>query len=307
MRRFRFTVALFVFVLIFPVFAWSQDLVVSTDWLQKNLKDPSLVIVDIRKVEEFKAGHIPGAVNLIYNSWAVNKDGYQNEVPAQDELFETMGKAGIKPDSRVVVVGKADSPVELANITRVAWTVKYAGVANVHILNGAQNLWVKQNKPVTKAAKAPAAVKYEGKVNPAMLAAKDYILKNLKNPKVIIVDTREVPFYTGEKKLPFVAKAGHIAGAKNLPNSKMYNADGTFKPKHELALVAAEMIGDQTDLGYVIYCDSGRFATGWLMMLADIGYVNSWTKKWPALYDGSMEEWTKDPDAPVETGAPAAK
>jgi len=55
------------------VMARDIDPIVSTDWLQKNLKNQELVIVDLRKVEEYKAGHIPGAVNVFYGSWAIKK------------------------------------------------------------------------------------------------------------------------------------------------------------------------------------------------------------------------------------------
>jgi hypothetical protein len=34
--------------------------IVSTDWLHQNLDNPKLIIVDIRKVEDYRTGHIPG-------------------------------------------------------------------------------------------------------------------------------------------------------------------------------------------------------------------------------------------------------
>ena len=80
-----------------------------------------------------------------------------------------------------------------------------------------------------------------------------------------------------------------------------------LQTKHELAMIAADAIGDQTDLGYVIYCDTGKFCTAWSLMLADIGYVHSWTKKGPAVYDGSMEEWTERSERPGRDGRTGAK
>ena len=43
-----------------PSFAADIESVVTTDWLGQNLD--KVVVLDIRKVEEYKAGHIPGAV-----------------------------------------------------------------------------------------------------------------------------------------------------------------------------------------------------------------------------------------------------
>lgn len=38
--------------------------IVSTDWLEKNLDDPKLAIIDIRIGEKYRAGHIPKAINI---------------------------------------------------------------------------------------------------------------------------------------------------------------------------------------------------------------------------------------------------
>jgi len=72
----------------------------------KNLTNPQVVVVDVRKVEEYKAGHIPGAVNVAYGSWAIKKGDLLNELPPIDDLAEVIGNAGIDKDSIVVIVGK---------------------------------------------------------------------------------------------------------------------------------------------------------------------------------------------------------
>lgn len=314
MRRFKIVLSLILVAMLIPVFAWSQDLIITTEQLQKSLKDNEpMVVVDVRNAKAFKAGHIPGAVNVAYESWVVEKDGLQNEVPAQDELFEIIGKAGIKPDSRVIVVGSAKSADELANAARVAWTLKYAGVPAVSILSGGFEKWAKDAKKnkklVTKAVKEPEAVKYEGKINAAMVIDKATIEKFVQaQPKpfgVNFVDVRETAFWLGEKKADSVAKAGRIPGAKNLPTSKLYNADGTFKDKQDLAMIAVDALSDSTLRGNIVYCDNGKEAAAWALVLADLGYVNSFTRRGPLVYNGSFEEWAKDSNAPVETGAPA--
>ena len=41
---------------------------VSTTWLRENIGTPELTIVDIRKVEEYKEGHIPETLSLNLHS-----------------------------------------------------------------------------------------------------------------------------------------------------------------------------------------------------------------------------------------------
>jgi len=65
--------------------------IVTVDWLEKNLSNPKLVILDIRKVEDYREGHIPGAVSASYRTWAYGKAGKREEIPRQDDLFDAVG------------------------------------------------------------------------------------------------------------------------------------------------------------------------------------------------------------------------
>jgi thiosulfate/3-mercaptopyruvate sulfurtransferase len=288
----------FIFVLIaltVPFISLARDVnpIVSTDWLEKNLANPKVIIVDTRKVEDYKAGHIPNAINAIYGSWAIMKGGLRNEVPPVDDLFDVMSSAGIGADSIVVVVGKTDAIPDRTDISRVAWTLKYAGVENAAILDGGYNKWMADKKAVSTDIVKPKSKSYQGKVNEGLFVKKDYVMNAL--GKSIIVDTREPAFFKGEKKLDFVAKAGHIKGAVNLPTSQAFMKDGAFKSKDELALLVAGAVGKDTSKEIIVYCDTGKVCTTWAFIMTELlGYKN--VKD----YDGSTEEWMKDPKAPVE-------
>ena len=195
--------------------AFAADTIVSADWLQANLS--KVTIVDIRKVEDYNSGHVPGAINVFYGVWAIQKAGLLNELPADDDLRDILSAAAIEPATNVVVVGSTANMGEKANITRVAWTLKYAGVGNIAVLSGGFEKWVADKKPVSKDAVKPKAKPYKGAFNKATLTNKAYILANI--GKATIVDVREPDFYSGAKKLDFVTRPGHIKGAVNLPTA----------------------------------------------------------------------------------------
>jgi len=71
-KQVLFLIALMAFIMVMPLTAGARGVapIVSTDWVQANLANPRLVVLDVRKVEEYKAGHIPGAVNVFYGTWA---------------------------------------------------------------------------------------------------------------------------------------------------------------------------------------------------------------------------------------------
>jgi 3-mercaptopyruvate sulfurtransferase SseA len=89
-----------------PVAARELQPIVSTEWLAANLDKPGMVLLDIRKVEYYLSGHIPGAVNAFYSAWTVKKVDLYTEIPEMDDLFDLIGEAGIDGNSRVVIIGK---------------------------------------------------------------------------------------------------------------------------------------------------------------------------------------------------------
>ena len=271
----------------------SIDPVVSTVWLAGNTQDPKIVIVDIRKVEDYKAGHIPKAVNIFYNTWAITEGKLRNQVPPVDDLTDIINSAGITADSKVIIVGNSDIPPNRSNITRVAWTLEYAGIENVAILDGGWEKWVAEKKPVSTDLVKPKASDFQPKLNKNMPVTKDGVKTAI--GKEIIVDTRDPDFYEGKKKLDFVARAGRIKSAVNLPSMTVYNPNGTFKSKKELADMAAKAVGSDPNKNIIVYCDTGRLASVWAYLLKNVlGYKNV------RMYDGSSEDWMADPAAPVE-------
>jgi thiosulfate/3-mercaptopyruvate sulfurtransferase len=267
--------------------------IVSTDDLEKNLTNPKVVVLDVRKVEEYKAGHIPGAVNVFYGSWAIKKGDLLNELPPIDDLADVIGGAGIDKDSMVIIIGKTDKVPDQFDMTRVAWTLKYLGVPNVAILNGGQNQWVKENKPVSQDMVKAKAKPFKVSLTGMLFVNKAYVTSKL--GKATIIDTRAPAFYEGKEKLAFVPKVGRIKGAVNLPVGALYTPEGLYKDKAVLAALAGKIAGNDLDKEIIVYCDTGKTCTSWALILTDIlGYKDV------KVYDGSSMEWLADPAAPSE-------
>lgn len=275
-----------------PCFARDVQPIVSTDWIEKNMGNAKLVIVDIRKVEDYRAGHIPGAINVFYGAWAVTRGGLDNEIPADSDLVDLLSSNGIASDAWVVVVGQADNATDRVNRTRVAWTLVYAGVENVAVLDGGHNKWIAEKKALSTDIVKAKSKPYRGKFNKTVLANKGTVMSSL--GKATIVDVRDSEIYDGKTKVSSVAKAGHIKGALNLPTTPVFNADGTYKDKAELAAMAYKVVGSDLSREIIVYCNTGRESSTWWYLLSQVlGYSN--VKN----YEGSMREWSKDPNAAI--------
>lgn len=296
MKQFKLWKALLVLILILlpaAVMAQIAGPIVSVSDLEKNLTNPKVVVVDVRKVEEYKAGHIFGAVNVAYGSWAIKKGDLLNELPPIDDLADVIGNAGIDKDSIVVIVGKTDKVPDQFDMTRVAWTLKYLGVPNVAILSGGQNQWVKENKPLSQDMVKAKAKSFKVSITDKLYVNKAYVMDQL--GKATIIDTRAPAFFEGKEKLPFVPKLGRIKGAVNLPVGQLYTPEGLYKDKAALAALAQKAAGNDLSKEIIVYCDTGKTCTGWALIMTDmLGYKNV------KAYDGSSMEWLADPAAPSE-------
>ncbi len=285
---------LLILILFLPGIVQARDIppIVSTDWLTANLKNPKLIILDVRRVEDYRKGHIPKALSAFYGAWAYQKDGLYSQLPEQDDLDDAIGYVGISVNSWVVVTGKMDTPRLSYQSARVACTLQYAGVKNVALLDGGMNKWHKEKKPLSTDLVRVKAKPFRGKYNKALFADKEFIQKHL--GKIIILDVREAEFFSGQKKMDCIPKTGRIPGAFNMPTSCVFNEDKTFKNKEELAVIAEAAAGKDRSREIVTYCDIGQCCPTWSYLLTEVlGYTNA------KLYLGSMQDWMQDTQAPL--------
>ena len=285
------------------------DPIVSTQWLSDNRGFPNLVILDVRAPQNYAKGHIPNAINLpglgsFYLCLFDPNCGLWMELPEEGALLATIGNAGITGDSVVVVVGRTTdpfAPYAVADAARVATTLVYAGIENVALLNGGYDKWAAEGRATSTATVTPTAVTYTGAVNKEMFVSKDYVEEKI--GKSIIVDGRDPDFYYGIGIEPFYTRAGHIPSAKNLPapwfwtfakDKKGVITYGTWKDAHVIREMASAVIGEDASEEIIAYCGVGGYASSlWFVLHEVVGYTDV------KIYDGSMQEWTADPEAPL--------
>jgi len=278
----RILFAAFIVALAAPLFARDVDAVVTVEWLEKNLSNTKVVVVDVRKVEDYKAAHIPGAVSVLGGGLYVPKNDLNNELPEADDLSDIIAEAGIDASSLVVVV-ESDG-TRFAWATRVAWTLVWAGLANVAVLSGGQKAWVDAGKPLNAEMVKKTATKFVAKPRPELLAVRADVLKT----KGQVIDARTYDTYFGLVKQAFVAQAGHFPGAWSLPSTWIVGADGLVKAKADLEKMPALLKLDPAQ-ETIVYCDSGVLCTTWWWILREqLGWKNVKS------YDGSSQDLTKD-------------
>jgi thiosulfate/3-mercaptopyruvate sulfurtransferase len=280
-----------------PPWTRTIDPIVSTDWLEANSGLSDLVILDIRGDADYAAGHIPKAINVPFpnpfaSEWVVSDpNGLWLQLPGKAALFNTIGSRGIRKGSLVVIVTapNAGEPpyYGLANATRVADTLIYAGVKNVAILDGGYPKWMAEGRPVTTDVPAVEQVTYYSKVNEEMFVPIEYVRKRI--GRSVIVDARDAEVYFGAAIEPFAAKEGHIPTARSLPTPwiwKLESESYIYKDAGILNAMASGVIGRHKASEIIVYCGVGGYASSWWFVLTQVlGYDNV------KIFDGSAQEW----------------
>lgn len=277
---------------------------VSPKILADGLGSPGLVIIDIRAAAEggrqaFEAGHIPGAVHSDYavDGWRAKVGNAPGMLPPLDHLAELAGRLGIIPPSKVVIVPAGLTASDLAAATRVYWTLKLIGHGQQAILDGGFKSWQTQpGLPIaTGPSKPSSAPPYPVVMQQKLRSTADATFVASRSKLATLVDARSASYFDGKEKAVEATRAGHIPGAVSRDYAAAFDpATGRFKPAGDLAA----LFGPVPKGPAISYCNTGHTASlNWFVMseLLDRDEVS--------LYDGSMTDWTQDPDRPVATGA----
>jgi thiosulfate/3-mercaptopyruvate sulfurtransferase len=300
LRRFAAGLAL-ALVLAAPAAAADTQPLVSAAWLNGHLRDANLVVLDIRsaidgsKPETFAQAHIPGAAHSDYDKagWRVNRNNVPFMVPTTPELEKLIGDLGIDENSHVVVVPAGVNVLDFGSAARTYWTLKYAGVGNVSILDGGLAAWKSAVLPLATGAQAASPAIFTAAIDNSILALAPDVEKIEQSGGATLVDARPVSFFFGKEKAPAAAAYGHIPGALNIDSAQFYDpAINRLKPKAELAAIASKLPAGAT----VSYCNTGHWAaTDWFVLHELLGRNNA------RLYAGSMVEWTSNASRPIES------
>ena len=210
-----------------PAVAADQQPLVSAAWLNGHLRDANLVVLDIRsaidgsKPETFAQGHIPGAVHSDYDKagWRVTRNNVPFMVPTTPELEKLIGDLGIDENSHVVVVPAGVNVLDFGSAARTYWTLKFAGVGNVSILDGGLAAWKAAGLPLATGAQAPSPAIFTATIDNSILALASEVETIEKSGGATLVDARPVSFFLGKEKAPASLAYGHIPGALNIDSA----------------------------------------------------------------------------------------
>ena len=264
-------------------------------------KDPKLVLIGVIQPVSFKAGHIPGSLN-VWRSDYEPKEGepfpFEGMILNRPEFQTFARKLGVNNDSKVVLYD------EKYDATRVWWAFYLYGKKDVRILDGGYQAWKAAGYDTDMSIFNPSAEEtgnFTAKPRMATIyASMDDVWQAKTDSEIQLWDNREKDEWTGETLKKGAFRKGRIPWAKflNWKEFKMPVAEGDAPTLFKNADGIMEVVkkhGMDPAKKQVFYCQSGVRTTTAMFAL----YLMGWDIDHLANYDGSWIEWSYYKENPV--------
>lgn len=272
-----------------------QSLLARVQDLQARLaSDRDLVLLDIRftpgkpgRHDSYLAGHLPAARYIDLPDQLADPEGRSagrgsNPLPSPDRLQADLRRLGISTTSKIVVYDDTNG----AAAARAWWVLRWAGLAEVQLLEGGLAAWTAAGLPIET---GDVVTPDQGDVTvvPGQLSAIDIDAAAAFPTRGTLIDIRPTAQFGGKT-------GGHIPGARSFPVDWLIDAEN--RPIGADALIE-RLAGAGIDLARPVaaYCGGGVASTLFALALTQIG-------KDVDLYPGSWSEWTTGGHRPVERG-----
>ena len=278
-----------------------MDPLVSTEWLGHELGAPDLRVIDAtiflpnsgrNARAEYEAEHLPGALFMDLDEIVDSEHPAPHMLPPAHKFASRMQSLGLGDGNRFVVYD--NSP--LHSSARAWWMLKVFGAHYVAILDGGLAKWKAEGRPLESGKPQVRHGHFTPMLDSNAVADKKLVMSLLGAGTHEIVDARPTSRFAGEDPEPRPGVSpGHMPGARNLPQSELFNPDNSWKTGEALreAFAAA---GVDLSKPMVTTCGSGVTAAVLLFGAHLLG------KEDVKLYDGSWSEWGADPETPKERG-----
>lgn len=266
-------------------------LLIEADHLQSVLQRSDILIVDLCKPETYLQAHVPGAVHFDYSQIVAAEPPVMGLVPNIEHLNQLMSQIGATHDSHIIAYDDEGG----GKAARLLYTLDIMGHKHYSLLNGGLHAWANEGHPLEAIPNSRAASQYQATLHEQPIATRQYIIEQLDNNAVQIVDARSDGEFTGARKM--AEKGGHIPGAINIEWLMLMDRQKNLRLKSEDEL--KQLINNyhiSPDKTVIVYCQTHHRSALTYVALKYLGFKD--VKGYP----GSWSDWGNNPDTPVESG-----
>ena len=265
---------------------------VSTEWLQNELNNDEVIVIDVRKKDQYDSGHIPGAFHMTPGEvFQQEIDGVKGMLPSASHIEMNLSLAGATPNSTIVFY---DGNSNLWS-SRGLWALEVYGHKNTKLLDGVWGKWESEGREISTSPPDPKSsnYKFNSSIDNSLIAGLDEIIESIDDPSKIVCDTRSPEEYSGKDVR--AERGGHIPNSKNVNWVMGVNDSGEFKSANELKKLYDDAGITDGETIYTLCQTAVRATHTWFILSYLLGEKNV------KVYDGSWTEWGNDSSLPIET------
>ena len=280
----------------------AENILISPAQLEQMASSLPTVIIDTRSPDAYAAGHIPGAVNLhdIFTFLATSSKEGMAELSSK--FAEAFGNAGLSGEE-IAVIYEESMDSGFGQSCRGYFLLQFLGYKKAVVLHGGYQAWLAEELPTTTDVPSPEPKTFAIDESAAsIMLTQDDMLASLDQDEVVKLDVRDVDEWVGTSSSPygvdFCPRKGRIPGAVWLEWYRMMKPGEevpVFKTKEELQ-AECETVGIKSDTPVYLYCFKGARASNTFIALKEAGVKDV------RMYFGSWNEWSRDPELPIEEG-----
>lgn len=282
----------------------------SVEEISTQLDDPNVVILDCTSTviptdggsgfaiadgrEAFEAGHIPGAQFVdLQRDLSTPSDHLLFTLPSAEQFGNALNRLGVGAESRVILY----STGQPGWAARVWLMLRAFGFENAAVLNGGWKAWTNAGLPVeTGAAKLRSAASkpFGWTYRPGFFVASDEVVARAEGDA--LVNALGPDSFRGEAPIAY-GRPGRIPGSVNVPTSSLVDPEtGLYLSQQQIEKIFADA-GVRPDAPLIAYCGAGVAASN-VVFARTLSGADARS----VVYDGSLLDWSSDPDRPLVTG-----
>lgn len=247
----------------------------------------NIAIIDMQNPEDYAAGHVEGAVNIVKDDIVINVP-VDNMLTSKSKFERLMSEKGIDNDTTIYIYD-----TDRMSAARLWWTFLVFGNENARVIDGGldaiRNAGVELTKEVPDIKKTSYTAEEKNK---AYLADLSDIMNQINepDPNVVLLDVRTDQEYLEKGKVP---------SSIMMDYNNIFYTDNTFKDVQATRINFIDN-GMRPEKQIIIYCQTSMRASPVFLSLYHAGYRNI------KIYDGAYLEWSSNPNNPIEMPAGAS-
>jgi thiosulfate/3-mercaptopyruvate sulfurtransferase len=262
--------------------------IVDSLWLQAQLGEPGLKLIDVRPETAYRAAHLPGAVHFDIEQINIKKPPVTGLLPEIGALNGMLSAIGLQEPDHAIVYDEAGGPAA----ARLAWTLSAFGHKAASMLDAGFNGWLNTGARTEIHVPEIRSSSYRGNFDPQRIADRHYIQQRLGDKNTALIDARTLSEYEGTDRR--AARGGHIPGAVHFDWNFTQQPDSPhFRPADQLQ-PQLQALGITPDKEIICYCQSHQRSSVLCLLLETLGYPR--VKGYP----GAWSDWGNAADTPIE-------